>query len=118
MRVLLLTFIGVFAMSCFVFGGGVPSSSSPKRDVPQPIVSEAQDPVQEWDPASQGIGDLTEGPRTEVAPKDRKPIKIVGRLFRPEDFAAFVKKIVVPEFKKHDQWKPEFIVLHHTGIPS
>lgn len=118
MRVLHLTLIGVFAMSCLVLSSTNPSRSSLKKDDPQPVVSETQDPVEEWDPVTQGIGDLTEGPRTETALKDRKPITIVGRLFRPEEFAVFVSKTIAPEFKKKNQWKPQFIVLHHTGIPS
>ncbi len=120
MKILLLTIICVGLVVLTV--GNWRSNSSRATNEPAVIVAEniQQDQAKEWDPSKEGIGDLTEGPRTEsTVPKDkRKPINIVRRLFRPEEFAAFVKKTVFPEFKKQSQWKPEFIVLHHTGVPS
>ncbi len=72
----------------------------------------------EWDPEREGIKDLDEGPLTEVAPAHRKKIDIVGRRFTPEEFAAYVKTTVNPELRQRGHWRPGFIVLHHTGVPS
>lgn len=72
----------------------------------------------EWDPAREGIGDLDEGPRTEVAPAQRRPITVVGQRFTPSEFAVYVKNQVVPEINRTGHWRPSFIVLHHTGVPS
>lgn len=120
MKILLLILAGLLSISLLASDGNRSSKSSRTQNDPPKAITESgeQDPVQEWDPLTQGIGDLTEGPRTEVAPAQRKKITIEGRLFRPEQFAAFVKNSVAPEFRKRDQWKPQFIVLHHTGIPS
>lgn len=84
------------------------------------VENTTQDPVPivEWDPERQGIGDLTEGPRIETAPQNRKPLKVIGQRFTPTEFAAYVKRNVVPELNKRGHWKPSFIVLHHTGVPS
>jgi hypothetical protein len=73
---------------------------------------------QEWDPEKHGIGDLTEGPRTESGPTQKKPIEIKGERFTLAEFAAYMKNEVVPSLRKQGAWKPNFIVLHHTGIPS
>src|SRR2546423_4048211 len=72
----------------------------------------------EWDPTRQGVGDLTEGPRTEVAPKFRKPVKIIGKRFTQQEFAHYVRTSVVPVLKQRGHWRPSFIVLHNTGVPS
>jgi len=104
--------------ACFPFGGKPQPVTSPTNP---PAATPAQ-PVQqsepEWDPAKSGIGDLTEGPPPIESSKKPKKIDIVGRLFTKEQFAAYVKKSIVPVLKKQGQWRPSFIVLHHTGIPS
>jgi hypothetical protein len=81
-----------------------------------------QDPgsQEEWDPSRSGIGDLTEGPREEAA-RPKKDLTIEGRLFTREQFAAYVKHSIVPELKKKKkpgELRAQFIVLHHTGVPS
>src|SRR5262245_3219975 len=96
---------------------------------PQPVTSPSDPPVTtpaqpvqqsepEWDPMKNGIGDLTEGPPPIESGKKPKKIEIVGRLFTKDQFAAYVKKSIVPSLKKQGQWRPSFIVLHHTGVPS
>jgi hypothetical protein len=119
MKRLLLTLI-CFALAFLAF---VSQLTRHSRNGPEVVLAESltkQDPPpqQEWDPEKQGIGDLTEGPRTEVAPANRKPIAIVGQRFTLIEFASYLKKNVAPRLRKSGNWKPQFIVLHHTGIPS
>ena len=89
------------------------------RALPSTAAADMQEPApQEWDPLKEGVGDVTEGPLAEAAPAKPKPIEIVKRRFTPEGFAKYVKTAVVPELMKSGHWRPSFIVLHHTGVPS
>src|SRR5437016_1431225 len=78
--------------------GGLKAKEVDERVTQEPA------PPQEWDPARQGIGDLTERPRTEVAPQNRRPIAIVGRRFTPMEFASYVKSTVGPELRQRGHW--------------
>src|SRR5215216_6515071 len=121
MKILFLTITCIVAITLPVsLHDKRPSNSLRTKEEPTKVIEEVeQDPVQqEWDPKTQGIGDLIEGPVTEVSPGKRKALKVEGRLFTASQFASFIKGQVMPKLNKRDQWKPKFIVLHHTGIPS
>ena len=102
---------------CSLFAGKPQPITFPS----DPTAAKPAEPVQqsepEWDPAKSGIGDLTEGPPPIERGKKTKKIDIVGRLFTKEQFAAYVKHSVAPVLKKQGHWRPDFIVLHHTGVP-
>lgn len=75
----------------------------------------APTPVEEWNPRRQGIGDQTERSFEEAAgPKQMIPYVKLNKAFTPEEFAKYLRQNVTG----HSTWKPEFIVLHNTGVPS
>lgn len=99
-----------------------PAAADPPAAPQEPTTATpAPTPVPEWDPQKDGVGDQTEGPLEELVPLgERKAIPIVDqeKVFTPEEFLRYVKENVDGKLGRNGNLKPEFIVLHNTGIPT
>jgi hypothetical protein len=117
LSLLALTCVVVF---CLLSPGRVPNNSVSATPARASASNQAiQEPTPpEWDPLRDGVKDIDEKPRTEVAVEHRKDIDILGQRFTPAEFAKYVKTTVNPELRQRGHWRPGFIVLHHTGVPS
>lgn len=119
MKSLLVVLTCVVIFCLFTVGRTPHNALSANRASANPLKQAVQEPTPpEWNPEREGVKDIDEGPRTEVAPAKREKIEILGHRFTPREFAAYVKTTVNAELRQRGHWRPSFIVLHHTGVPS
>lgn len=125
MKLLILLAVCVLSMT-LVGAAGRPATPPPAaapapENAPQQPAPQEPQASGEWDPETQGIGDLTFARRPspeEAGSLNKTTIPIVGERFSPEEFLQYVRKNVVPVLRGARSWKPSFIVLHNTAVPS
>lgn len=121
-RIIVLTTVGLFTALILGARPAVrPPAAAMPAIVPERSTVQALQDVTEWDPEKQGIGDLAGAARLspeEAGRKNKTIIPIVGVRFTPEEFLQYVKSNVVPALKGRLSFKPTFIVLHNTAVPS
>jgi hypothetical protein len=71
-----------------------------------------------WNPATEGVGDLTENPPGLTPLGERKPLSTVNQFFTEREFAKYMKKTVTGTLRQPGHWRPNLIVLHNTDIPT
>jgi hypothetical protein len=121
-----IIFATAFALLTALILGGARPSAPPRAAAMTANEAQQQTPqdgqaVTEWDPETQGIGDLRGA--TQLSPEEagrpnKTTIPIVGQRFSPDEFLQYVKSNVAPALRGRLSWKPTFIVLHNTAVPS